>query len=154
VDLLPALPAYLYFGAIGVVLALIEVDTRTLPDMLVLPSYAVILILLAAASAWQHDWPSLLHGVLGGGVFAGSSWVIALCYPSGMSLGDVKLSGLIGMVLAYVSWGTLAVGAIVGLLLGSIVVIAGIVRRDDPVSAVVPLGSALLAWSLIAILVG
>jgi len=38
-DLLPALPAYLYFAAIGIALAMIDFDCHRLPNAIVLPSY-------------------------------------------------------------------------------------------------------------------
>ncbi len=45
-----AVPAYLYLAAIGVALALIDIDVRRLPDPIVLPSIAVVAVLLAVAS--------------------------------------------------------------------------------------------------------
>src|SRR4051794_24364013 len=63
------LPALLYLAAISVALALIDVDTKRLPDAIVLPSYPVALALLALAS-WNpggtSDWPALLRAVIGG----------------------------------------------------------------------------------------
>ncbi|MDQ6648998.1 MAG: prepilin peptidase, partial [Actinomycetota bacterium] len=37
----PVLPAFLYLGAVGLALALIDLDTRRLPNALTLPSYPV-----------------------------------------------------------------------------------------------------------------
>ncbi len=41
-DLGSAVPAYLYFTAVGIALALIDLDCRRLPNALVLPSYPVL----------------------------------------------------------------------------------------------------------------
>ena len=39
------LPAYLYLGAIGAALTLIDIDVHRLPDLIVLPSYPIALVL-------------------------------------------------------------------------------------------------------------
>ena len=49
--LLSALPAYLYFGAIGIALALIDLDVQRLPNSIVLPSYPVIAALQGPQSS-------------------------------------------------------------------------------------------------------
>src|SRR6266702_1578918 len=49
---------------------------------------------------------------------------IVLAYPTGMGFGDVKLAGVLGGLLAYLSWSTLVVGAFAGFALGAIVGIA------------------------------
>jgi len=43
----------------GVALTLIDFDVRRLPNSIVLPSYPVLLVLLAGAAAWEHDWWAL-----------------------------------------------------------------------------------------------
>jgi leader peptidase (prepilin peptidase)/N-methyltransferase len=47
----PVLPAYLYLAAVGLALALIDIDVRRLPDALTLPSYPVALVLLGLGAA-------------------------------------------------------------------------------------------------------
>jgi leader peptidase (prepilin peptidase) / N-methyltransferase len=54
-DLLSALPAYLWFASAGVALALIDLELRRLPNAIIFPSYPVLAVLLAASAAWQHD---------------------------------------------------------------------------------------------------
>ncbi len=46
-----ALPAYLFFGALGVALTWIDLDVRRLPDALTLPAYPVAIVLLGARRA-------------------------------------------------------------------------------------------------------
>ena len=52
----PDLPAFLYLGAIGVALALIDIDVKRLPNVIVLPSYPVALVLLGAAAVVDSRW--------------------------------------------------------------------------------------------------
>jgi len=98
---LPALPAYLYFVAVGVALTLIDLDCKRLPNALVLPSYPVVLVLLAVAALGQHDGAAIVRALIGMAVLFGLYLVLALIYPAGMGFGDVKLAGVLGAVLAW-----------------------------------------------------
>ena len=105
----PDLPAFLYFGAIGIALALIDLDCRRLPNAIVLPSYPVLAVLLTASAWWRDDWWSLARAGIGGAALFGFYLVLALAYPAGMGFGDVRLAGVLGGLLAYVSWPALLV---------------------------------------------
>jgi leader peptidase (prepilin peptidase) / N-methyltransferase len=153
-DLLPALPAYLYIGAAGIVLALIDVDSHRLPNAIVLPSYAVLAVLLTAAAAWQHDWTGLGRGVAGGVALYCFYFAIAFAYPAGMGFGDVKLSGLLGAVLAYLSWGALVVGAFAGFVLGSLVGIVVIAIGGGTRKTALPFGPFMICGALVGIFGG
>jgi leader peptidase (prepilin peptidase)/N-methyltransferase len=152
--LLPALPAYLYIGAAGIVLALIDLDSRRLPDAIVVPSYAVLAVLLTAASTWRHDWTDLERAVIGGGALLCFYLVVALVYPPGMGFGDVKLSGLLGGALAYLSWGSLLVGAFAGFVLGSIVGVAVMALWGGTRKTALPFGPFMICGALVGVFAG
>jgi leader peptidase (prepilin peptidase)/N-methyltransferase len=61
----PALPAYLFLGAICAVVSVIDVSTRRIPNRVVLPAYAIGGCLLAVASASDDEWRALLRAALG-----------------------------------------------------------------------------------------
>jgi leader peptidase (prepilin peptidase)/N-methyltransferase len=148
-----ALPAFLSFGAVGLALALIDLDTRRLPNRIVLPSYPVLAILLAGAAWWQGDWWAFGRAALGGLLLYGFFFAIVFVYPAGMGFGDVKLAGLVGAVLGWLSWATLVIGAFAGFLLGAIVgsVLIGLGRGGRKTA--VPFGPFMVAGALLAILV-
>jgi leader peptidase (prepilin peptidase) / N-methyltransferase len=148
------LPAYLYLGAVGVALAMIDFDTQRLPDALTLPSYPVGLVLLGAASLVDGTWSSLGRGLLGMValfLFYGVLWFI---YPAGMGLGDVKLAGVLGLYLAYQSWGVLVVGGFLGFLLGAVVGLVVIAVQRGGRKTKIPFGPFMLAGTLIALVTG
>src|SRR4051812_14959524 len=64
-DRLPLAPALLYFTALGVALALIDLDVHRLPNAMVLPSYPVLAALLALAAGLEHDASILLRAAVG-----------------------------------------------------------------------------------------
>lgn len=110
--------ALLYLMAISVALALIDIDTHRLPNVIVLPAYVVVVVLLGGASAMTGDWAAFVRAGIGLVGLGTVYLVLALAVPGGMGMGDVKLAGVLGFVLAYLGWGPLAVGAFAAFLLG------------------------------------
>jgi leader peptidase (prepilin peptidase)/N-methyltransferase len=150
---LPAVPAYLYFAGLGLALALIDLDFRRLPNKLVLPAYPVLAVLLAVAAWAQHDWWSLARAAIGGAALYAFFFAIAFIYPAGMGFGDVKLSGLVGGVLAYLSWGTLMLGAFAGFLLGSVLGIALIALGRGGRKTAIPFGPFMVAGAVLGLFI-
>lgn len=149
-----AIPAFLYFTAIGIALAAIDLDVRRLPNGIVLPSYPVLAVLLAASAWWQGDWWSLARAVLGGAALFGFFLILVLVYPAGMGFGDVRLAGIVGGVLAYLSWAALLVGAFAGFLLGALVGIGLMVVRRGGRRTALPFGPFMIAGLFVALFLG
>ncbi|WP_420365682.1 prepilin peptidase [Curtobacterium sp. L3-7] len=146
--------AYLYVMAISVALTLIDLDTHTLPNRIVLPAYAVVPLLLAAASALSGDWGALARAFLGLVVLGGVYLALALAVPGGMGLGDVKLAGVLGFAMAYLGWGPLAVGSFGAFVLGGIFAIALVIVRRAGRRSGIPFGPWMLAGSWLGISLG
>jgi leader peptidase (prepilin peptidase)/N-methyltransferase len=151
--LLSAVPAYLYFAAIGIALAVIDLDCRRLPNAIVLPSYPVLALLLATSALVQRDGWALARAGIGAVALLAFFATIALAYPAGMGLGDVKLSGLVGGVLAYLSWSTLVIGAFAGFLLGAVVGVGVMLARHGDRRTAVPFGPFMVAGALLGVFV-
>ena len=113
-------PAFLYLAAIAVALALIDLDTHRLPNVIVLPSYLVGLVLLAGAAGLDGEWAPMWRAVLAGAILFVVYFVLLVVYPAGMGFGDVKLAGLLGLFLGWVGWGAVVVGAFGAFLLGGV----------------------------------
>ncbi|MEQ0560148.1 prepilin peptidase [Amycolatopsis sp. NEAU-NG30] len=148
---LPDLPAFLYFGAIGIALALIDLDCRRLPDAIVLPSYPVLAALLTASAWWRDDWWSLARAGIGGAALFAFYLVLALVHPAGMGFGDVKLAGLLGGVLGYLSWTALLLGAFGGFLLGAVAGVVVLAAGKGGRKTALPFGPFMIAGALLAI---
>ncbi|ROS77555.1 leader peptidase (prepilin peptidase)/N-methyltransferase [Curtobacterium sp. PhB130] len=142
------LVALLYVMAVSVALAMIDLDTHTLPNRIVLPMYPVLAVLLAGSSVLTGDWAAFVRGLGGMAVLGGVYLLLAIAVPRGMGLGDVKLAGALGLVLAYLGWGPLAVGAFAAFLLGGTFGIGLVLVRRTGRSTGIPFGPWMLlgAW--------
>lgn len=148
-----AVPAYLYFAAIGVALTLIDIDHKRLPDKIVLPSWVVLAVLLVLASLNSGDWGALARAGIGAAGLFTLYLALALIYPAGMGMGDVKLAFVLGGVLAYLSWRALVVGAFAGFLLGSLGGLVLLATGRGGRKSAIPFGPYMIIGALLAIFV-
>jgi leader peptidase (prepilin peptidase) / N-methyltransferase len=94
-----------FFCAVLVALSAIDFERRILPDRIVLPSFAIVLLAhLALEPDRAVEW---VAGALGASLFL---FLALLAYPAGMGMGDVKLALLLGAMLGK----AVAVGLLIG----------------------------------------
>lgn len=148
------LPAFLYLAAISVALALIDLDTRRLPNAIVLPAYPVALVLLAVASWAQDDWTALGRGAVGGAALYAFYFALMVLRPGGMGFGDVKLAGVLGLYLGWLGWSSVVVGAFGAFLIGGIVSIGLLLARRAGRKSAIPFGPFMLVGAWIGIFAG
>jgi leader peptidase (prepilin peptidase) / N-methyltransferase len=146
------LPAYLYFAAVSVPLAIIDLRTLRLPNVLTLSSYPIVAGLLLLPAGLADGWPDYLRAALAGAAVLALFVVLHLVNPSGMGLGDVKLAGPMGALLGWVSWQAVMVGVVVGFALAAVVGIAMILARRADRRSALPFGPFMLAGAWFAIL--
>ncbi len=148
------LPAYLYLAAVGLALALIDIDVHRLPDAIVLPSYPVLAVLLTLAS-WnpggESRWGDLARAGAGAAILGVAYFVMVVVYPAGMGLGDVKLAGLLGGALGWLGWGELVVGGFAAFLLGGIAALLLLAMRRVRLGSGIPFGPWMLLGAAIGI---
>ena len=103
------------FAPTLVLLTVIDLDRRLIPDAIVLPALAAVLVLqIAFHPAHTLEW---VLASLGASLFL---FIPMLIYPAGMGMGDVKLAALLGAALgrsvtAAIAFALLA-GGVVALL--------------------------------------
>jgi len=148
------LAAFLYLAAVSVALAMIDLDTHTLPNRIVLPAYLVGAVLLACAALLAGEPERLLPALIGAATLFGLYLVMALLYPGGMGLGDVKLAGVLGLYLGWLGWGPLAVGAFSAFLLGGLFSLVLIGTRRANRKSGIPFGPWMLAGAWLGIFGG
>ena len=149
-----SLPAYLYLVAISIALGLIDLDTRTLPNRIVLPSYIVATVLLAIPSAISSNWVPFALALAGSGILFLMYLLLALVSRGGMGFGDVKLAGVLGLYLGFAGWGPLAVGAFAAFVLGGIFGLIVMVARRAHRKSAIPFGPWMIGGAWIGLVFG
>ena len=148
------LVAFLYLAAVSVALAMIDIDTRTLPNRIVLPAYIVGAALLTAGALLGGTLERLFPAFVGAAALFIVYLLLAVAYPGGMGLGDVKLAGLLGLYLGWLGWGPLAVGAFSAFLLGGLFSLGLVVTRRATRKSGIPFGPWMLAGAWLGIFGG
>lgn len=146
--------AFLYFAAISIALAAIDLDVHRLPDALVLPGYAVGAVLFLAADLLRGDLVSIGTAAAGAGAGALLYAVLWFVKPGGMGLGDVKLAGVLGLFLGQLGVAQLTVGIAAGFLLGGVFGVVLIVTGRAKRGTGIPFGPWMLAGAWVGVAAG
>jgi leader peptidase (prepilin peptidase)/N-methyltransferase len=109
-----------FTAAVLIVLSLIDLDSHRLPNRIVLPSAA--LVLAARLASTPEHWKAWIGASLG--AFA-CFLVLALVYPAGLGMGDVKLALLLGAALG----GAVLLALLVGTLAGGVAGVVVLARQ-------------------------
>jgi leader peptidase (prepilin peptidase)/N-methyltransferase len=148
----PLLVAFLYLAAISIALTLIDIDTHTIPNAIVLPSYFVGIVLLSLAGIASDNFAAVERAWLG--MFA--LWLMyfgmAMAYPGGMGFGDVKLAGLVGLYLGYLGWGAFFIGAFTSFILGGFYGITLLLSGRADRKSGIPFGPWMIAGAWLGVL--
>jgi leader peptidase (prepilin peptidase)/N-methyltransferase len=148
-ELLP----YSTLAAVGVPLAIIDTLEHRLPNRLLLFAYPTLVTLLSLGSILHSDSTSIVRALISMTAVASFYLVLALTFPGGLGAGDVKLGGLLGLVLGWASWAAVMTGTLLGWLLGAGAWFTFRLTGHMTHSSLLPLGPFLLLGTLITITV-
>lgn len=148
------LVALLYLLAISIALAIIDIETQRLPDAIVLPAYPVGVVLLVASAVLGGDLAPLALAGIGLAALLLFYCVLAFGYRGGMGMGDVKLSGVLGMYLGYIGLGALFVGAFAPFVFGGLFALVLLILRRANRKSRIPFGPWMLVGSWLGIVAG
>jgi leader peptidase (prepilin peptidase) / N-methyltransferase len=133
-----------FFCAVLVAVSAIDVEHRIIPNRIVLPATAAVLL----ANTALHPSPGWALGALGA---SGFLFAAALAYPAGMGMGDVKLALLMGAALGKV----VAVAMMVGMLAAMIPGLYLMARHGSKARKMgIPFGPFLAVGSVVALFWG
>jgi len=148
----PEVAAFCVLGAVGIALAAIDLRVQRLPDRLTLPAYPAVLVLLAAAALLgHHGWP-LTRAVLGGFALGGAYLLLALIRPGGIGGGDIKVAGLAGLALGWLSWRAVIDGAALGFVLAGMAGLVLLAAKRVTLRSHISFGPFLIGGALLAML--
>jgi len=140
----------LLFACAMIVLFVIDLEHRILPDVITLPGIAIgFAFSLFLPPGWRD---SLIGIVLGGG----SLWLMGELYfrirhEEGMGFGDVKMLAMIG---AFLGWKLMLLTLVLSSFLGSIIGVGVIALNRGDMKYALPFGTFLAAGAIVAATVG
>lgn len=150
----PVLLAFLTFGGATLALGLIDLDHQLIPNRLLFPAMGIAGLLLTTGALADGAGGALLRGLAGAAAYFVGLLLFALVARGGFGMGDVKLALLLGLFLAYIGWGELALGSILAVLLGGVasalLLATRVMKRDSKFAY----GPYLIVGSWVAIIWG
>ena len=149
----PATVALAWAGGAGVVLGAVDLAVHRLPDRVTVPAYAAVATALLVDAVALGTWPALLRAGLAAAAALGVAVFAAVLSPRGLGFGDVKLLGLLGLVLGWVGWGALLTGVLLGLVTGAAASLTLIAAGRAGWRTALPFGPPLLAGAVLALAV-
>ncbi|MPY90545.1 MAG: prepilin peptidase [Luteitalea sp.] len=146
----PLLASRLLLSSLLIVLFVVDLEHRLLPNAITLPGLLAGLVLSALMPPGWVD--ALLGAVIGGGLL----WVIGETYErfrgeQGLGMGDVKMIAMIG---AFLGWELMLVTLVLASFAGAAVGLFLIIIRRASMQYALPFGSFLAAGALVASLCG
>ncbi|RSM35880.1 prepilin peptidase [Amycolatopsis balhimycina DSM 5908] len=146
-DLLP----YSVLAALGVALSAIDAIDRRLPSVLIYSGVAVVGVLLASSAIMHSRGPDFVRALAGMAVVAVFYLVLALVSGGGLGAGDVKLGGLLGLALGWLSWSALVTATAIGWFAAALIWLVLRMFRRRPEGSLLPMGPFLLFGALVTI---
>lgn len=128
------------------VITLTDLEDRIIPNVVLIVATVLALGIVAIWEADQLPERLIAAAAAGGGLL-----LVALAYPRGMGMGDVKLAGVMGLYLG----SAVAPALLIGFLTGSILGIVLMARHGaEARKQAVPFGPFLALGALIGLLAG
>jgi leader peptidase (prepilin peptidase)/N-methyltransferase len=148
------LPAFLYLAAVSVALVAIDLEHLRLPFWVVVPSWWIGAGLLVGAALLMGHGEAAVRMLLGGLAYWGLYRLIYALSRGRLGYGDVRLAGLLGGYLAWVSWGALVLGAYLGTLVGGVAFVALLLARRAGFKTELPYGPPMIVGAWLGLLWG
>jgi leader peptidase (prepilin peptidase)/N-methyltransferase len=148
------LPALLVLAAVGIALALIDLEFGRLPFAITVPLLAAVALLLVPAGladGWSPSGTALLSAAAWVAVYGGI-WLATT--GRGMGFGDVVLAPSLGLAPGWLGWGPSLVGLLGGFGLGALIGIALIASGKVARRAQVPFGPYMLGGAALGVFAG
>ncbi len=146
-----ALPAFLLLAVAAVLLTVVDLQHRLLPNRVVLPALAGGVVLLLLPALADGAWDQLLRAALGAAALLATYLALALASPGGLGMGDVKLAALLGLYLGWLGWAAVVLGALAGFVVQAAVALALLATRRIGLRGELPFGPAMLAGAALVI---
>ena len=145
------LPAFLFLAGVGVLLAVIDAQHKTLPNRVTLPAIGCGTVLLAVAALGTGEWPTLGRAALSAIVLFVVFFVLVMISPRSIGMGDAKLAALLGLYLGWLGTSVLLLGIAAGFVVQAVLALILLLTRRIGLRGELPFGPAMLLGAALVI---
>ncbi|QDE35266.1 prepilin peptidase [Microbacterium foliorum] len=132
-------------------LVVIDIRTHRLPNRIVLPTLAALVVVGGVDAMITGDSTAMIRAAWGMLILGGFYAALRLLSREGMGGGDVKLAAVIGLILGWHSWQALAVGAASAFVLGALFAVSLMMLRRANGSTRIAFGPWMILGALLGI---
>ena len=150
----PATAALAWAAGAAVVLGAVDLAVHRLPDRVTYPAAAVCVAAFLVDAVVLGSWGALARALAAGAAAFAVATAVRVLAPDGFGFGDVKLLGLLGLVLGWFGWGVLMAGVFLGLLTGAMVSLGLLATRRVGWRTAIPFGPPLLVGAVLVLALG
>lgn len=147
----PALAPYLAVAAAGVLLAFVDLACLRLPNPVVAAAMVTGAVPLTVIAVLAGEPGRVGRAALAALACFAGYLLIALLPGANLGFGDVKLAGVLGFLLGWLSWPAVVLGVLLPHLINGPVAIVLLLTGRAGRGTHLPLGPALLAGALLAV---
>jgi leader peptidase (prepilin peptidase)/N-methyltransferase len=145
-------PAYFLLALVAVPLAAVDAAEHRIPDVIVKPTFALALLLLAAHALHTRQASPLVRAVLAALVVYAAAFALILGAREAMGWGDGKILAVSALWLGYLGWSRVLEGLLLSFVAAALV--AGVLVTRGRRGARLPMAPFLLLGTLVAVLAG
>lgn len=138
----------------GVVLSIIDLNTKTLPTKLIYITAAVTLPLLAISSLLEDNWRAITAMIIGGLALVIPYGLMWFLRPGAMGFGDVRLVLITGAIAGWFSIGHIFIAGMSPWIIASFALIPLMILKIVKRKTKVPFGPWIIAGLVLSILCG
>ncbi len=140
------------FCAVMLAVGAIDLELKIIPNKITYPAFPVFGVAIVVGWALDQGLDPV-RAVIGALLYGGAFLLIAIIAPRGLGMGDVKLTGLIGLVMGSLGLRYVGVAAGAAILLGGLGGILALLAGRGRKSAI-PFGPFLTAGALVSVFWG
>lgn len=149
-----ALAGFLVLGAGLVAISAIDLRHFIVPNHVLYPTLFAMAALLVLAAAVDGRWSDLGRAAAGGGAGFAAMFLVHVANPAGLGFGDVRLAGLLGAGLGWLSLGRALLGLFLGFLAAAVVGVVLMAAGRKSGKDSLPFGPFMAVGALAAIVAG
>lgn len=154
VDNLWVLPAYLWFAYFSILLTVTDLDTKLIPNRILLPATVGGLAVLGLGALADGDLDAFVRGLLAGLAYFIVMLILGLIARGALGFGDVKLAFFLGLFVGYIGWEHLVLAGLGSFILGGIVALILVITKRASRKDAIPFGPFMTIAAVAAVVAG